>query len=86
MSKKKKKKKKNADNIPLFNFKHNFFKNFFFLLKIIALNNLGFKLGKTESFGIFKDNIHKYTRSKLSNFFDCRNSKGITPPRVKSFT
>ena len=80
------KKKENADNIPLSNIKHNFFKNFFFPLKIIALSNIDLKLRKSESFGIFKDNIHKLTRSKLSNFFDCRNSKVITPPRYKSFT
>ena len=60
---------KNAENIPLFNIKHNFYKNSFFLLSIIEWNNLDPNLCNSKNFGIFKNNILKFIRSKPSRFF-----------------
>ena len=60
---------KNAENIPLFNIKHNFYKNSFFLLSIIEWNNLDPNLCNSKNFGIFKNNILKFIRSKPSRLF-----------------
>ena len=44
---------RNADNIPLFNIKHNF-KNSFFPWSIIEWNNLDPNLLNSGNFGVFK--------------------------------
>ena len=66
---------RNAENIPLFNIKHNFYKNYFFLSLIIEWNNLDPKLRNSENFGIFKNNILKFIRPKPNSFFNCCNLK-----------
>ena len=64
---------KNAGNIPLFNIKHNFYKNSFFPPTIIERNDLDSNL----DFGIFKNNILKFIRPKPNSFFSCCNLKEI---------
>ena len=68
---------RNADNIPLFNIEHNFYKNSFFPSSIIEWNNLDPNLRNSENFGIFKNNILKFIRPKPSSFFNCSNLMGI---------
>ena len=68
---------RNADNIPLFNIKHNFYKNSFFLSSIIEWNNLDPNLRNSENFGSFKNNVLKFIRPKPNSFFNCCNLKGI---------
>ena len=68
---------RNAENIPLFNIKHNFYKNSFFPSSIIEWNNLDPKLRNSENFGNFKNNILKFIRLKPNSFFNCSNLKGI---------
>ena len=68
---------RNADNIPLFNIKHNFYKNSFFPSSIIEWNNLDPNLRNSENFGIFKNNILKFIRPKPNSFFNCCNLKGM---------
>ena len=68
---------RNAENIPLFNIKHNFYKNSFFPSSIIEWNNLDPKLCNSENFCIFKNNILKFIRPKPNSFFNCCNLKGI---------
>ena len=68
---------RNADNIPLFNIKNNFYKNSFFPSSIIEWNNLDPNLRNSENFGIFKNNILKFIRPKSNSFFNCCNLKGI---------
>ena len=68
---------RNADNIPLFNTKHNFYKNSFFPSSVIEWNNLDPNLRDGENFGIFKNNILKFIRPKPNSFFNCCNLKGI---------
>ena len=65
---------RNADNIPLFNIKHSFYKNSFFRSSIIEWNNLDPNL---RNFGIFKNNILKFIRPKPNSFFNCCSLKGI---------
>ena len=68
---------RNAENIPLFNIKHNFYKNYFFPLSIIERNNLDPKLPNSENFGSFKNNVLKFIRPKPNSFFNCCSLKGI---------
>ena len=68
---------RNAENIPLFNIKHNFYKNYFFPSSIIEWDNLDLKLRNSENFGNFKNNILKFIRPKPNSFFNCCNLKGI---------
>ena len=68
---------RNAENIPLFNIKHNFYKNSFFPSSIIEWNNLDPKLCNSENFGNFKNNILKFIRPKPNSFFNCCSLKGI---------
>ena len=68
---------RNADNIPLFNIKHIFYKNSFFPSSIIEWNNLDPNLRNLENFGIFRNNILKFIRPKPNSFFNCCNLKGI---------
>ena len=63
--------------IPLFNTKHNFYKNSFFPSSVIEWNNLDPNLRDGENFGIFKNNILKFIRPKPNSFFNCCNLKGI---------
>ena len=66
---------RNAENIPLFSIKHNFYKNSFFPLSIIEWNNLDPKLCNSENFGNFKiyniQKILKFIRPKPNRFFNC---------------
>ena len=61
---------RNAENIPLFNVKHNFYKNYFFPSSIIEWNNLDPNLRNSENFGIFKNNILEFIRPKPNSFFN----------------
>ena len=68
---------RNAENISLFNIKHNFYKNYFFPSSIIEWNNLDPNLRNSENFGIFKNNILEFIRPKPNSFFNCCNLKRI---------
>ena len=68
---------RNAENIPLFNIKHNFYKNSFFLSSIIEWNNLDPKLRNSENFGIFKNNIPKFIRPKQTVFLTAAILRGL---------
>ena len=48
---------RNADNIPLFNIKHNFYKNSFFPSSIIEWNNLDPNLRKIQKILVFLKTI-----------------------------
>ena len=61
---------RNAKNIPLFNIKPNFYKNYFILSLTIEWNNLGPpNLHNSENFYIFKNYILKFIRPKPNSFF-----------------
>ena len=51
---------RNAENIPLFNIKPNFYRNSSFSSSISEWNNLDPKLRNSENFSIFKNNILKF--------------------------
>ena len=64
---------RNADNIPLLNTKHNFYRHFFLPSSIIEWNNLDLNLRTSKNFGIFKNNVRKFIRPKLNSFFNFCN-------------
>ena len=53
---------RNADNINLFNIRHNFYKNCFFSSTIIEWNNLDCNFWSSKIFGIFMGNILIFLR------------------------
>ena len=64
-------------NIPLFHFKHNFFKNSFFPSVVIELNNLDKSIRNFESLSIFKKTILKFIRPSPNSTYNSFNTKGI---------
>ena len=68
---------RNAGNIPLFNIKHNFYKNSFFPSSIIEWNNLDPNLRNSENFGISKNNILKFIRPKPNSFLTAATLRGL---------
>ena len=68
---------RNADDVPNFNIRHNFFKNFFFPSVVIEWNKLGSRLRKVKSFTDFKKNILSFIRPKANSVFNCNSSKGL---------
>ena len=59
---------RNADSIPLFNTKHNFYNVFVFPSTITEWNNLDSNLLNSENFFILKRNILKFIRPISSSF------------------
>ena len=66
-----------SDNIPRFNTKHSFFKNYFFPSTIIEWNKLDLTLRKCDSFNVFKKEILKFIRPSFNSFYNCHNPIGI---------
>ena len=60
---------RNADNVPLLNIIHNFYKDSFFPLTTIEWNNLDSNPQNSENFGTFENNILKFIRSNPNSFF-----------------
>ena len=68
---------RNADQIPLFKVKHNFFKNSFFPSTVIEWNSLDSDIRNSTSIGLFKSNLLKFIRPSSNSIFNCFNPKGI---------
>ena len=68
---------RNADDVPCFNIRHNFFKNSFFPCAVIEWNKLDSRIRKVKSFIDFKKNILSFKRPKANSVFNCNSSKGL---------
>ena len=66
---------RNADDVPYFKIRHNFFKNYFFPSAIIEWNKLDSRLRKVKSFSDFKKNVLSLIRPKANSVFNCNSSK-----------
>ena len=53
---------RNANNVPQFKVKHNFFKNLFFPSVVIEWNKLDLNMHNSENLFIFKEKLLKYIR------------------------
>ena len=68
---------RNANNIPRFKVKHNFFKNPFFPSVVIEWNKLDLNIRNSENLFIFKKKLLKFIRPSGNSVFKCHNPKRI---------
>ena len=68
---------RNADNIPFFKFRHNFFKNSFFPSTIAEWNKLAPDLRNSGSFSAFKKSILNFIRPSPNSIFNCHDPKAL---------
>ena len=68
---------RNANNIPQFKVKHNFFQNSFFPSVVIEWNKLDQNIRNSENLFIFKKKLLKFIRPSGNSVFKCHNPKGI---------
>ena len=68
---------RNKNSIPLFNVKHDYFKNYFFLSAIIEWNNLDSSIRNSESLAIFKKRILAFIRPSANSTFHCHCPDGL---------
>ena len=76
---------RNSDEIPLFETKHNFYKNSFFPSTTIEWNNLDQDLRNSESYTLLRSSILKFIRSSQNSIYSCQNImdiKLVTRPRL----
>ena len=70
---------RNHNNIPLFNVKHEFFRNSFFPSTVIEWNKLDNNIRNLESVSAFKKQILKFIRPSPNSTFTVHNYHGIEP-------
>ena len=68
---------RNADNIPLFKFRYNFFKNSFFPSTVPEWNKPAPDLRNSGSFSAFKKSILNFIRPSPNSIFNCHNPKAL---------
>ena len=68
---------RNYNNIPLFNVKHEYFRNSFFPSTVIEWNKLDNNIWNSESVSAFKKQILKFIRSSPNSTFNVHNPHGI---------
>ena len=68
---------RNANNIPQFKVKHNFFQNSFFPSVVIEWNKLGQNIHNSGNLFIFKKKLLKFIRPSRNSVFRCHIPKGI---------
>ena len=68
---------RNANNIPQFKVKHDFFKNSFFPFVVTEWNKLDLNIHNSENLFIFKKKLLKFIRPSGNSVFRCHNPKGI---------
>ena len=68
---------RNANNIPQFKVKHNFFRNCFFPSAVIEWNKLDLNICNSESLNVFKNSLLKFIRPSGNSVFNCHNPRGV---------
>ena len=68
---------RNANNIPQFKVKHNFFQNSFFPSVLIEWNKLDQNICNSENLNIFNKMFFKFIRPSGNSVFKCHNPKGV---------
>ena len=68
---------RNYNNIPLFNVKHEYFRNSFFPSTVIEWNKLDNNIRNSESVSAFKKQILKFIRPSPNSTFNVHNLHGI---------
>ena len=70
---------RNYNKIPLFNVKHEYFRNSFFPSTVIEWNKLDNNIRNSESVSVFKKQILKFIRPSPNSTFTGHNPHGIEP-------
>ena len=65
------------NSIPLFNVKHDYFKNSFFPSTVIEWKKLDSNIRNSESLALFKKRILAFIRPFANSTFQCYNPKGL---------
>ena len=68
---------RNHNNIPLFNVKHEYFRNSFFPSTVIEWNKLDNNIRNSESVSAFKKQILKFIRPSPNSMFNVHNPHGV---------
>ena len=68
---------RNANNIPRFKVKHNFFQNSFFPSVVTEWNKLDQNISNSKNLNIFKKMLLKFIRPSRNSVFRCHNPKGV---------
>ena len=68
---------RHKNSVPVFNVKHDYFKNSFFPPAIIEWNKLDSKIRNSESLALFRKRILALIRPSACSTFQCYNSKGL---------
>ena len=68
---------RNANNVPQFKVKHNFFQNLFFPSVIVEWNMLDQNICNSENLNIFEKKLLKFIRPSGNCVFRCHNPKGV---------
>ena len=68
---------RHKNSVPLFNVKHDYFKNSFFPSTVIEWNKLDSNIRNSESLAIFKKRILAFIRPCANSTFQCHNPKGL---------
>ena len=68
---------RNHSNIPLFDVKHEYFRNYFSPSNVIEWNKLDNNIRNSESVSNFKKQILRFNRSSPNSKFNVHNPHGI---------
>ena len=68
---------RNANNVPQFKVKHNFFQNLFFPSVIVEWNMLDQNICNSENLNISEKKLLKFIRPSGNCVFRCHNPKGV---------
>ena len=68
---------RNHNNIPLFNVKHEYFRNSFFPSTVTEWNKLNNNIRNAESLSAFRKQILKFIRPSPNSTFNVHNANGI---------
>ena len=68
---------RHKNSVPLFNVKHDYFKNSFFPSTVIEWNKLDSNIRNSESLALFKKRILAFIRPFANSTFQYHNPKGL---------
>ena len=68
---------RHKNGVPLFNVKHDYFKNSLFPSTVIEWNKLDSSIRNSESLALFKTRILVFIRPSTNNTFQCYNPKSL---------
>ena len=68
---------RHKNSVPLFNVKHDYFKNSFFPSTVIEWNKIHFNITNSESLALFKKRILAFIKPSANSTFQYHNPKDL---------